>query len=141
MHLAALSLEVELKCVPGDANVPVSHRRQPERSVVARIFLVPNANVCRFEQANHDCKHMFARVRCRGQIDVDSFPDSWKECAEFKHPIELGFVAHRLPARMVAILFATTRIPTRGLNVTGRIRRDPHILPGGWNCQCRNALT
>jgi hypothetical protein len=49
--------------------------------------------------------------------------------------MELRFVANFLPALMVSILFASTRVARRSLNVTVRDRTNPDVAIRRWNCE------
>ncbi len=60
--------------------------------------------------------------------------------AEVLHVVELQLVAVRSPSGVVAVLLAALGVEARRLQLCGRVRRDPHVLPGGRDRQGCDAL-
>ena len=58
--LAALAAKAQLQAIARDRGVAIAQRRQPERAIGARVFLVADPHVGRVEQANDRREHGLA---------------------------------------------------------------------------------
>src|SRR5262249_33110562 len=70
-----------------------------------------------------------------GKVCLNPSPNARQRMGKVEQSMILGFIAHRSPARMIAILFASTVIQSRGLKVAMRDGADPDVGPGRGNGQ------
>ena len=118
----------------------IAHRGEPERAVLARIAFVPDADEGRLEQAYHRCVHLLARQPRPAQVRRDPAPDDGQCARELGEAAELILVAHAAPLRMVAVLLASARVATRGLEMAACGSADPHVRPGRRNGERADAI-
>ena len=72
----------------------------------------------------------FSRVETwAGEIRVAAFADPGQDLREVDESLELGVVATRSPALVVAILLAPPRVAPGGLQVPGGVGTDPDVGP------------
>src|ERR1700737_484826 len=97
----------------------IFHGRQTERFIFARVLFVPDADESALEQL-HDRRQDFdSRQSRQFQIPRDSPADLRQRFAETDYAVVFVFVANLAPAFVIKVLFATARIATGCLNVTG----------------------
>jgi hypothetical protein len=128
--LAGLPFEPESHRRSRDPRMRTAHRRQTERLVVARVFLVADANGCLLEQLHDGGKHLLPAQAWRCAIGGGACPQCRQRGSELDHAPVLRLVAHSTPARMVTVLLASARIAAGGLQVSERVRTDPDVAPG-----------
>jgi hypothetical protein len=86
-----------------------------------------------FQQVDDGRQHFFARQAGQFQCAVDFGADGGEGLAEVDHPLVLHLVAHGAPFRMVAVLLASARVASGGLQVAVGLRADPDVGPGRRN--------
>jgi hypothetical protein len=114
-----------------DTGVPIAERRQPERAVQSGVLVVADTDQRQLEQPNHGGQDLIARQAAHGKIRVTAPPDPRQRLGECQHAVELVGAPALVPVRVVAVLFAATRVPATGLDMAVRPRADPHIRPRG----------
>jgi hypothetical protein len=110
--------------------MPVPQRRQAERTVLLRVFLVADADHRRLEQS-HDGGHDLAPGEpAPRQVAIDLSSQSRQAAGELDRALVLVLVAHLPPVGVVAVLEPPARVAPRGLDVPVGARADPDVLPG-----------
>src|SRR5579864_2934850 len=135
----ALATEVKANPRSREFDVLAQHGRQPERLVPTHVLVVADADQCGLEQTHHNGQYLFLRQALPREVMLRTLPDPRQRFAERDHALELGLVAYGAPQGMVAVLLATLRVFTGGLDVRQRIGRDPDVRPGRWDRQRMNA--
>ena len=112
-----------------ELDVTVAQCRQPERSVLARVFVVPHPDGRDVEEANHGGDNPFPTERAATHVAVDAPPDTRQRPGERREPVVLGLIAHLPPSRVVAVLLAPPGVSAGRLDVAVRRPADPDIRP------------
>ena len=126
---AALAAELESHLRSADLRVLVAHRRQPEGMIVAGVLLVADADQRLLQQLYDSREHFLPRQPPLLQIGAGVAANARKHPRERDEAFVLRFVTLFAPARMVAVLFASTRVAPRRLNVAVGVGTDPHVRP------------
>jgi hypothetical protein len=126
---AALALEDEADGCASDLDVPTAERGQAERPVLLRVLLVADAHERGLQKLDDGCHDLLSGQTLAAQVAGDSSANAWQNPSEAEHPSELVLVAHLAPARVVAVLLASSRIAAGRLQVAARTRGDPDVLP------------
>src|SRR5206468_4407767 len=129
--LAALAAKAQAQAIARDGSVAVAERRQSERLVLSRVFLVADANVGRVEEANDRRQHRLAprpRADGGGEIGGDALPDARQRRPELEHALELVGVLGETPLGVIAVLLAAARVAPRRLDVAVGARADPDVF-------------
>src|SRR5690606_26148139 len=106
-----------------------------EASVVTRILLVADADERDLQQLDDGRQDLLARKARSRHVSLHLGADAGEGTGEGLHAVELRLVAHRPPARMVAILLAAALVAPGRLQMAVRIRTDPHVAVGRRNGQ------
>ena len=126
---AALALEQEPDRRAFHVDVAVTQRRQSEGLVLLGVLLVADARERRLEKADDRGHDLLLRQAGPAQVACDASANAREHAPEPRHAAELVGVTSLPPPRVVAVLLAAPRVPSRRLKVTARSRRDPHVLP------------
>ena len=141
LRAPALALEREEgAAVLQELHVMVAQRRQPVRFVRPRILFVADAQQRFVEQADDRGEHLVLRQPGQGEILLQSTPQPRQLRAELDHARELAVVARFAPLRVIAILLALPRIPTRRLQVSARLAANPHVRISGRNRELADSI-
>ncbi len=111
----------------------VAQRGQPKALVVAGVGGIADPDHGVVEQPDHGSNDALLRQAVTTQIGIDLAPNLGQAFGKSDQARKFGAVAFLRPLRMVAILLAAALVPSGCLNVTIRIRRNPHIRPGWRN--------
>ena len=120
MLLAALAAKAQAQLAAGHGGVTIAQRRQAERLVLARVFLVADPHVGRVEQADDRREHrLAARLRADGrrQVGLHALSDARQRGTELEHALELVGVLGDAPVGVVAVLLAAARVTAGGLQM------------------------
>ena len=120
-------------------DVPVAQRRQAERLVGARVFLVADPDQRGFEQPHDGGQHAVARERRRLQVAHDAPAQRRQRPSERQQAAVLGRVAHLLASAGGSDTACVRAVAAGGLHVAIGARADPHARPGRRNHQRANA--
>jgi hypothetical protein len=129
--LAALAAKAQAQAIAGHGGVAIAQRRQPERLVLARVFLVADAHEGRVEEANDRRQHGVAarhRADRRGEVGGDALPDARQRRAELEHALELVGVLGEAPVGVIAILLAPARVASGRLDMAVGAQADPDVF-------------
>src|SRR5690606_15876806 len=107
---------------------------------VARVGLVADPDQGALQQLHHGSQRPLPGKAGPVEILVHRLANRRQRPTELDHPVVLVRVAHLAPTSVIAILLATTRVTTGGLQVTIGSGADPDILPGRWDRQLANPL-
>src|SRR5581483_7218188 len=135
----ALAAEAKAQLRTAHAHLPLAQRRQAERSVLARILLVADANESTLQQTHHGGEHLLARQAGPRQIARHLPANARQGAAECREPRVLVGVAHLAPTLVIAVLFTPARIAPARLQMAIVVRANPHIGPGRRNHQRADA--
>ena len=113
------------------AHVAVTQGGQAIARIGPSVFSVTNAKPRRIENADHDRKYLVPRQFFHRKIDPEATTETRQRISERQHALEFRAVARGSPLEMVAVLFSTSGIATRRLQVTARICADPDVLVSG----------
>src|SRR6202022_143491 len=127
---AVLAAEIEHDAAALDENVIIAQRGQAKAVVLFGVFWIADARQRALHQPNHSGQNLVARQAATAQIRIDPLPDQRQCPAETEHVLELGFVTHLTPVRMVAVLLAPARIAPDRLKMATRVGADPPLCPG-----------
>src|SRR4029079_3887413 len=72
-------------------------------------------------------------------VFVHHLADAWQGACEGQQPPVFRFIANTAPVGMITVLLASARVASRRLYVAVRRGADPHIRPGGRNCELADA--
>src|SRR5581483_6190527 len=122
--LVRLPAKLEMERGAVDVDVAIAQRGEPERSVLARVLFVADANQAGLEEAHHGGQHLLAGEAGPPEIARDRAADPGQRAAERDHAVILGLVADLAPATVISILLAAPRVPSGGLDVAVRQRTD-----------------
>jgi len=67
-------------------------------------------------------------------------PELGQDVAEGNHPVVLGRIAHGTPAGMIPVLFPSSGVASRGLQVPVWARTDPDVRPCWWDSKGFNTV-
>src|SRR5262249_14428548 len=126
---AALPAEDEPHLRSRHLHVPVPHRRQAVRVVVARVLFVADANERLLEQPDDRGEDFRARKARSPQVGVGTTTNPGKRAAEVDEAAVLARVADLAPLRVIAVLLAAARVAAGRLEMTARLGTDPDVLP------------
>ena len=129
--LAALAAEMKVNARALDDHVLFAHGRQAERRVRPRVLLVPHPDERDFEEAHHRREHLLSRETGPPQLFVAALPQRGQGAGEGQDSFVLGVVPDLAPARMVAVLLASSLVSPGCLDVAVRHGADPDVRPGG----------
>jgi hypothetical protein len=130
MDDAVLADETHQQFVALAAKVPAPERGRAEALVVARIFLVADADVLDIEQANDRSKDGVAAELAALQILLDPAAQPRQRLAELAQPGKLGAVLLFAEVGMITILLAAPGIDPGRLEVAVRIGAKPSVAIG-----------
>src|SRR5262249_6693608 len=108
--------------------------------ILLRIFLVADADECRFEEAHDGRQDLLARQAGQGQVLLDPPAEARQGPGEGDHAVVLRLVADLAPARVVAVLLAAAVVAPGRLEVAVGDGADPHVGPGRRDDQGADAL-
>src|SRR4051794_37074941 len=132
LALAVLGRVVEDDEAVDQADVVLAHRRQAIGLVLDGVVLGADAEEAAVEQAHGGGEHaLAAQVVVVGALEValDAGPHAGQRAGEAQHVVELLLVAALAPGTVVQVLLAPAGVEARRLDVTARVRADPHVLP------------
>jgi hypothetical protein len=110
--------------------VIIAQGGQAKAVVLFGVFRIADARQRALHQPNHSGQNVVARQAATAQIRIYPLPDQRQCPAETEHVLELGFVTHLPPVRMVAVLLTPAGISSDGLEMAARVGADPHLCPG-----------
>ena len=108
-----------------------TQRREPERLVRLGVLVGADADQGALQQPNHCRHHLLARKPGQRDVVLDPLTNQLQHVAEGNHPLELDAVPLLAKRGMVAVLLPAACVARRHLQVTVRVRADPHVRPGG----------
>ena len=123
-----------------DVKVLLPKRGQPERSILARVFIIAHPDARLIENAHDGGDDLLTVEGWASHVLVDPVADAREGGGEGQKVVVLRLVADLAPATMVAVLLAPSSVTTDRLDVTVGERRDPHVSPGGRNHDVVDAL-
>ena len=135
MHDAALALELEHDPLAAGLHMPVAQRGQPEAAVGPGVFVVADPDQGRLQQAHRGGDDLLLAEGVTAKIGLDLGADRRQGAAEGGHAGELGLVARRPPARVIAVLLAAPGVAAGGLDVAERVSANPDLFVGRRNGQ------
>src|SRR5207245_9001583 len=116
---------------PADVDVAIPQRRQAERSVRARVFLVADADRGLLQEAYDRREHLFARYALASKVALYAPAYPSEQLRQRDEAAVLRLVPHGAPALVIAVLLAAPCVPPGRLQMTERVRRDPDVRPRG----------
>ncbi len=140
---AALAAELQTQLVPPERDVARTQRRQTERSVLAGVLVVADADERGVEQPHDRRQHCGAfEVPTERRVEVapDAAANPRQRLAEGVHPVELRRVARATPVGVIPVLLATARVAPGRLQVPLRMRTDPDFPVSRRNGEPPNAV-
>lgn len=137
---AAFSLEAQPKRGAADLRLALAQGRKTEGVVVPGILGIADAHERCLEQANDRGNHLLARQPRPRKIARDAPANARQGAGESGEPRIFRLVAHLAPARVIAILLASSRVAAGRLDMALRARADPHLLPGRRDGEAANSL-
>jgi hypothetical protein len=137
---AALAAELEDQLGAMNLHVPAAQRGEAVGLVGFRVLVRADPDQGALEQPHDGGHDLLARQAGPPDVELDALANLPQHLAEREHAVELRFVALRSEFRVVAVLLAAARVPRGYLQVSVRMRADPHARPGGRNRQRADAL-
>ena len=131
--MSALSREMKANGRAGHADMPILEGRQAVGTVRMRVNPIPDPHCTDLEQADQNSQHAFTAQPRLPKISADLSTNRWQCATEGDHAIVLGPIALGSPTRMIPILFASTGVASRGLQMAIGVRGDPDLAPCGRN--------
>src|SRR5438034_764614 len=110
MANTALAAKPETKLGARHGDMARPHRREPDRSVLAGIFLVADADERFLQERYHGGEDLVPPEPRPCQIAADATAQPGQREAEGDDAMELGRVAHLRPALVIPVLFAAPRV-------------------------------
>ena len=115
--------------------MPVAHRRQANRAVVAEVLFVADPDQRLLQNQHHRRKYLLTRQTRSLQRRLRALANPRQLLGERQKPAVFPLVADVAPPRVIAILLPAARVAPDGLNMPARIRTNPDICPRRWNDQ------
>ena len=129
---AALAPEPEFQGRAPDPGMPVAHRRQAERVVVAGILVVADADQGRLQQPDDGRQDLAPRQAGELQVAFGGAADLRERPAEGERPAVFRLVPHAPPSRVVTVLLPPPVVAARRLDVpVGRGQIQTSVQAGG----------
>ncbi len=132
---AGLAAAAEPNGLAPDARVAVLEGRQPERSVEARVLLVPDPEEGQLQQPDHGGRDLLAGEASHAEIVGHPPANPRQPLTEANHPLELVDIASIAEPGVVAVLLPSAGVAARGLEVAVCNRADPDVGPRRGNGQ------
>jgi hypothetical protein len=98
----------------------IAECREPERSILFRVFLVTNPNECGLQETHDRRKNLVARELLFLQVMSNAPPDLWQRFTKGGQSIVFGFVAGFSPLWVIAVLFSPSRVASHSLKMAFR---------------------
>jgi hypothetical protein len=95
--------------------VAVLEGRQSERAIEPCVLVVADPDEGQLEQPDDGSQHLLTLESGSAQVRVAACPDPGQDLREVDEALELGVVASRPPAGVVAVLLPSTRVTPGGL--------------------------
>ena len=137
---ATLAAKLELDLAALDIDMPVAQSGQPIGLVLTRVLAVADADQGRVEQHHHGCEDLFPSKPRLGDLCFEFLAQFWQRLAKRLETRVLVTVAYLTPARVIAVLLATTGIAAGSLQMALRVGTDPHVGIRRRHGQCVQAL-
>ena len=137
---AALAAKFEDGAVAVEPDVALAQGRQAKAPVRPGVFVVADADQGDLEKADRRRQHLLPGQTAPAKVGGDAAPKAGEGATEGEDPLELGFVAERSPAGVIAVLLAPARIAADRLDVAIRILADPYTLPSRRDDEPADAL-
>ena len=137
---AALASEREPHAAAADLDMRVPQRRQAERLVLPRVFVVADPDERLLEQLDDRGQDLVLRQSGTPQVGVGAAAHARQRLREADQAVVLRLVADLAPPRVIAILLAAARVAAGGLKMAARVGRDPDVLPCRRNHQRPDAV-
>src|SRR5207244_1606211 len=93
-----------------------------------------------FEQPNDRRQHLVTRQLGEVDVPLDALTDERQDLAEGDHPAELRLVAHLAVSWVVSILLPSSCVARGNLQMSRRVRANPHVIPLGGNDELSDSL-
>src|SRR4029079_442900 len=138
--LAGLAAEAERDRRPVDPGVAIVERGQAERPIEPCVLIVADTDQGQLQQPDDGGPQLLPGEARPREVAVDLFPDRRQSAGEGDEPLELGGVAPRAVAGVVAVLLAAARVTAGRLEVAVGPRADPDVGPGGRDDDLPNPL-
>src|SRR5450432_2982769 len=113
----------------------IAHRGQAKRLVIARIFLIADANKSSLQKLHNGGQDLVSLEAGELQVAIDAFSDFRQGLPEQSHLLVLVLVADLPPPFVITILFPATGVAACRLEMTIGYRADPDIHVSGRNRQ------
>ncbi len=137
---AGLALEPEDERVLVLRHVPLLEGGQPEGAVGVGVDVAADAEVAEVQQAYGDGVRALQRHPLQPEVTLDRSTGRRELARSRQDAVELHLVALDPPVRVVEVLPPSRVVGADGLDVPVRVRRDPDLLPRGWDRQRLDAL-
>ena len=118
----------------------VAQRRQAERPVRAPVLVIANAYSGAIEKLDDERSLSLLARQSTREVVVDRSSQLGQGRSELGEVTELEVVALLAVVGVVLRLLSPSGIASCRLEVTARVRADPHISPGGRDGQCPNSF-
>src|SRR6185437_2408679 len=136
---AVLGAKIQLDPPARDPHVAVAQGGQSEGVVLRGVLRVAHPRERVFHQAHDGGEDLLPRQVRQTEIGGDAAADRRQRLAELEHVLVFRFIPGVSPARVVAILFAPPRVPSRGLEMPILEGADPYVGPCWRNGQSPDA--
>jgi hypothetical protein len=133
VQLAALPAKSKSQRRSRHLDVFFTHRGEAVRLVRPHVLFVADADQRQLEQPHDGRQQLVPRETRLGQVLIHARPQRREGLAERGHAVELALVANLAPARVIAVLLASFRIPGASLDVAVGQRTDPDVAPRRWD--------
>ena len=107
--------------------------------IASSIFRITNANQGSIEERHDGRQYLLARQAWQRQHTVNAIADFGKGFPEICHAVKFRLIPDPPPERMIAVLLAASRIPSRSLYVSLGKWTYPNVAPGRRNGQALDA--
>ena len=87
-------------------NVPVTQRRQSERTILPRVLVVADADQRLLEKLDDERQHLLALELLAPQVGVGAAADCGQRLRKTNQSVVLRFVADSAPFRVIAVLLS-----------------------------------
>src|SRR6185312_9838065 len=113
-----------------DAHVPVAQGGEAEGVVLHGIFGIADPRQSVLHETHHCSEDLLARQPRPAEIRCEPTADRRQRPSELEHVPVFRLVPDASPSRVIPMLLAATRIPSRRLQMSVLQWADPYVGPG-----------
>src|SRR5450631_3484374 len=135
---SAFAAEVQDRTtISNKTDMTIAQRGKAKTLVVASIFRIADAYARGVEDADDDCKHLFAWETRKPQVALEFSSQLRQRLAKRYHTVELRRIAHLAPLGVIAILLAAACISASCLQMAAHLCGNPNVPIRRRNCETR----